>query len=116
LWPAEFAKVVDGSHHLRGVEVTEQGVTEVHQLGNLVMRGSDKRPPLYLQPIEPKDKIQWDAVTASTKPLEPAEQNAYTNLLERVKAAGGSLAATVTGPLRKSGNEYVLEVRQFLVA
>jgi hypothetical protein len=80
------------------------------------MRGSDKRPPLYLKPIEPEDKIQWDAVTASTKPLGPAEQNAYANLLERVKAAGGSLAATVTGPLLKSDNEYVLEVRQFSVA
>jgi galactose oxidase len=116
LWPAEFAKVANGTHHLRGVEVTEQGVTELHQLDNLVMRGSDRRPPLYLKPIEPEDKIQWDPVTASTKPLEPAEQNAYAGLLERVKAAGGSLAATVIGPLRKLGYEYVLEVRQFTVA
>ena len=80
------------------------------------MRGSDRRPPLYLKPIEPEDKIQWDPMTASTKPLEPAEQNAYAGLLERVKAAGGSLAATVIGPLRKLGKEYVLEIRQFSVA
>jgi hypothetical protein len=55
-------------------------------------------------------------VTASTKPLEPAEQNAYTDLLERVKAAGGSFATTATGPLRKSGDAYVLEIRKFSVA
>jgi hypothetical protein len=116
LWPDEFARVANGTHHFRGVEVTEEGVVELQQLGNLVMRGSEKRPPLYLEPIEPEHKIQWDPVTASTKPLEPAEQNAYTDLLARVKAAGGSFAATVTGPLRKSGDACVLEVRKFSVA
>jgi hypothetical protein len=115
LWPDEFARVANGTHHFRGVEVTEEGVVELQQLGNLVMRGSEKRPPLYLEPIEPEHKIQWDPVTASTKPLEPAEENAYTDLLERVKAAGGSFASTVTGPLRKSGDANVLEVRKFLV-
>jgi hypothetical protein len=80
------------------------------------MDGNDTRPPLLLQPIEPADKIQWDATTAAPKPLGPLEQNASVRLLEEVKNAGGSLNATVTGPLRKAGDSgYVLEVRQFSV-
>ncbi|MBV8139846.1 MAG: DUF1929 domain-containing protein [Deltaproteobacteria bacterium] len=116
LWLREFAKIANGSHYLRGVEVTVTGVLEIRQLGNLVMRGADNRPPLFLEAMEPADKIQWDAVTASTKALEPAEQTAYSDLLERVKRAGGSLIGTVTGPLQKSGNEYVLEVRRFSIS
>jgi hypothetical protein len=116
LWPGEFAKIANGTHHLRGVEVTVTGVLDIQQLGNLVMRGSDNRQPLFLEAIEPADKIQWDAVTASTKPLEPAEQSAYSDLLERVRTAGLSLTGTVTGPLQKSGNEYVLEVRRFSIS
>jgi galactose oxidase len=115
LWPGEFAKIANGTHHLRGVEITVAGVLDVQQLGNLVMRGTANRAPLFLEVIDPADKIQWDPVTASTKPLEPAERSAYSDLLERVKTAGGSLTGAVTGPLRKSGNAYVLEVRRFAI-
>jgi hypothetical protein len=59
------------------------------------------------------DKIQWDFSQGSPKPLEPAEQGAYSLLQEQVKSAGGSLRATVTGPLKKSDSGYVLEVREF---
>jgi hypothetical protein len=116
LWPEQFAKVANGTHLFRGVEVTLQGVLEIRDSGTLVLRGSDKRPPIFLEPIEPSDKIQWDATRASTKPLERSEEQAYPRLLERVKAADGSLSATVTGPLHKSGAEYVLDVRQFVAA
>jgi glycosidase len=114
-WPAEFAKIANGTHFFRGVEITVQGVLEIHELGALVMRGSDKRPPLFLEPIEAPDKVQWDPATTATRPLEPAEAQAYTTLLDRAKAAGGTLTATVTGPFRKSGSQYVLEVRQATV-
>ena len=116
LWPGEFAKIANGTHHLRGVEVTVTGIVDIRQLGNLVMGASDNRPSLFLETIEPADKIQWDVLTASTKPLEPVEQSAYFDLLERVKTDGGSLTGTVTGPLLKSGNEYVLEVRRFSIS
>jgi galactose oxidase len=114
-WPVEFAKVANGTHFFRGVEVTLEGLLEIHRLDALIMRGSDKRPPLVLVPIEPADKIQWDATKASIRPLEPSEQEAHQKLLDRVRTAGGSVSAAVTGPLHKSGNEYVLEVRQFSV-
>jgi len=36
--------------------------------------------------------------------------------VNRIEAAGGSLSATVTGPLRRSGgHKYTLEVRRFSV-
>jgi hypothetical protein len=45
--------------------------------------------------------------------LDPAEEDAYPRLQEAVKKAGGSLQAAVTGPLKKIGDGYLLEVRQF---
>ena len=112
-WPAQFAKVANGSHLFRGVEVTVEGVVESHPLGVLVMRGSDKRSPLLLEPLAASAKIQWDSARASIKPLEPEEEQAYPTLLARVKAAGGSLIGTITGPLDKSANDYIVQVRQF---
>jgi hypothetical protein len=79
----------------------------------LVMQGTDLRPPLFLEPIEPADKIQWDATTRSPKPLDPLEQDAFLKLLEGVTYAGNSLKAAVTGPLKKVNDGFVLEVRRF---
>jgi galactose oxidase len=115
LWPAQFAKVANGAHIYRGVEVTVEGVVEIHQGGALVMRGNEKRPPLLLDAIEATDKIQWDQTKLSIQPLETLEQNAYDRLLEQVKSAGGYSSAVVTGPLRKSENGNVLHVRQISV-
>src|SRR5437870_3543890 len=70
-------------------------------------------PPVLLQPIEQVDKIQWDATKKSQKPLDPLEQDAYLTLQEKVKNAGGFLKAAVTGPLRKVGDGFQLEVRKF---
>jgi hypothetical protein len=113
-WPAQFATLSNGSHIFRGVEVTVTGSIEARAGYGLVMDGNDTRPPLLLQPIEPADKIQWDVTAGAPKPLDPLEQGAYAGLLEEVK--GGSLDATVTGPLRKDdGRGYILEVRQFSV-
>ncbi|MGO8936359.1 MAG: galactose oxidase-like domain-containing protein [Mycobacterium sp.] len=113
-WSTEFARVANGTHVLRGVEVTVTGLLEMRPGGSLVMDGNDVRPPLLLQPMEAADKIQWDASKRAPQPLEPLEQDAYPRLLEQVKNAGGSLNATITGPLRKTDDGgYVLEVREF---
>jgi hypothetical protein len=112
-WPGQFAKIANGTHIFRGVEVTVEDVVETQEGDALIMHGDDRRPPLLLQPLAAADKIQWDFSQSSPKPLEPAEQEAYSKLLEQVKSAGGSLSASVTGPLRKSDDGYVLEVREF---
>lgn len=72
------------------------------------MSGGSRR-----QPIDAADKIQWDATKASVRPLDFLEQDAYLRLQEKVKDAGGSAKAAVTGPLKKVGDVFVLEVRKF---
>jgi hypothetical protein len=115
VWPTQFANIANGTHIFRGVEITVEGVLQTHQGDTLLMQGDDVRPPLLLQPIEALDKIQWDATKGSLKPLVPFEQDAYRRLQEKFNSAGGSLKVTVTGPLKKSDQGYVLEVRQFSV-
>jgi hypothetical protein len=106
--------MANGTHLFRGVEVTENGALEI-QSGSMIMQGNDKRPPLLLEPMQAGDKVQWDATARAPKPLDPLEQAAYETLLARVEGVGGSMGATVTGPLKKSNGSYVLEVRQFSV-
>jgi galactose oxidase len=115
VWPAQFASIANGIHIFRGVEITVDGFIETHDGNSFAMRGNDVRPPLLLQPIQEADKIQWDAATKSLKPLTPPEQDAFRSLQETVQHRGGSLNATITGPLKKSDQGYVLEVRQFSV-
>jgi galactose oxidase len=116
VWPAEFASIANGTHIFRGVEVTVEGVLETREGNTLVLEGKELRPPVVLEPIQASDKVQWDATKGSQKPLDLLEQQAYVRLQEKVKNAGGSLKAKVTGPLKKSEHGYLLEVRMFSVA
>jgi galactose oxidase len=115
VWPSQFANIANGTHILRGVEVTVEGSLLTREGSTLVMQGDDTRPPLLLQPLQAADKIQWDAPRSAPKPLDPVEEDAYSKLQEAVKKAGGSVNAAVTGPLKKVGDDYLLEVRQFSV-
>jgi glycosidase len=113
-WSAAFARMANGTHLLRGVEVTVTGVLQMRPDGSLVMDGTDVRPLLLLVPMQAADKIQWDASKQAPQPLEPLEQNAFVRLVEHVRNAGGALNASVTGPLRKTDDSgCVLEVRGF---
>jgi galactose oxidase len=115
VWPSEFARMANGTHVFRGVEVTVTGVVSTSSSGSLLLEGNDTRPPLVLSPIEAADKIQWDATKSAPQSLEPVEQNAFSRLLEEVKDARGSVEATITGPLKKDGSDFYLEVREFRV-
>jgi hypothetical protein len=115
LWRTQFAAIANGTHILRGVEVTIEDVLNAHAGETLIMHGNDVRPPLLLQPMEATDKIQWDATKGSPKPSNALEMNAYLQLQQQVKSAGGAINATVTGPLRTSDHGYVLEVREFSI-
>jgi hypothetical protein len=112
-WPAQFAEIANGTHIFRGVEVTLEGVVRTLEENTLVMEGTAIRPSLLLRPIESVDKIQWDAAKKSQKPLDPLERDACLTLQEKTRGAGGFLKASVTGPLKKVSEGFVLEVRQF---
>ena len=112
-WPKQFAHVANGTHFFRGVEITLEDTLEIQGGNILVMKGNDVRPPVLLQPIEPADKVEWDAAKQSPQPLEPDEKDAYLRLRTKVSGAGGVLDAAVTGPLKKVGDAFVLEVRKF---
>jgi hypothetical protein len=114
-WPAEFAKIANAVHRIRGVEISAEGVVRDLGGGAVIIQGDDSRPAILLQPIEPGDKIQWNATNASPQPLTPDEQQAYESLEKEVKERSSSLQATVTGPLQKSGQGYVLKVRHFSI-
>jgi galactose oxidase len=111
-WPRQFAHVANGTHFFRGVEMTLDGILEIQGENRLVMKGNDVRPPILLQPIESVDKVEWDAANQSPQPLDSDEKDAYQRLRTKVTGAGGSLKATVTGPLKKIGNAFVLEVQK----
>jgi hypothetical protein len=111
-WPAQFADIANGTHIFRGVEVTLDDIVRSSEGNTLIMQGNDMRPPVLLQALDPADKIQWDATKKSQKPLDPLEQDAYLELQKKVENSGGSLKAAVTGPLKKVGDGFVLEVRK----
>jgi hypothetical protein len=111
-WQKQFAHVANGTHFLRGVEVTLHGTVEIHGGKMLSMERNDVRPAVLLQPIEGRDKIAWDAANRSPQPLGPDERDSFAMLLARVRGAGGTLDAVVTGPLTLLGDAFVLEVRK----
>ena len=109
-WTAQFARTANGTHLLRGVEVTIDGVVQL-QGSNLTLSNDDIGRPLGLAPLQAEDKIQWDHQTGALKPMQPEEQNAFADLAALVQQSGGTLKATVTGPLSRMGD--ALEVRKF---
>ena len=112
-WPTQFDSIAKGVHHFRGVEITVQGLISKNDRNGIALQGAGARPTLLLQPIQATDKIQWDAPNACPKPLTSTEAGAYKSLSDRVANQAQPLRASVTGPLKKSDQGYVLEVREF---
>jgi galactose oxidase len=109
-WPAQFARIANGTHLLRGIEVTLQGIVKM-QGDALTLLGNDHRPDLILAPIQPENKIQWDHQTGALKPLLSEEQTAFADLKARVLRADNPLTALLTGPLLAPGS--TVQVKKF---
>jgi len=67
------------------------------------------RPPVQLAPLT--EKIQWDHLAGSPKPVREHEVRAYDDLVVRYQDAAGAGPVTVTGPLTQTDGEYHLQVR-----
>ena len=111
-WREQFSKVANGTYLFRGVEITLQGVVRLAS-GKLMVEGNEHRPPVSLAPLQAADRVQWDHEHGVLWPMEPGEQFAYDQLLERVQDVPGSQSpATLTGPLKMTANGLLLEVRK----
>ena len=108
-WRQQFHSIVNDSYALRGVEVTISGRAEIRP-GNLVLARDGERPSVVLVPLNPADKVQWNAAARAPEAAEPDEVAAYATLAAAAAATPGQ-PVTVTGPLVQSDTGYELEVR-----
>ena len=115
-WGEQFRQVANGTYVFRGVEITLRG--DVHWAnGGLVVQGDAHRPPVLLASLQAADRVQWNHPQGALWPIEPGEQFAYEELSERVQAApGGTLQATITGPLKASAGGFTLQARRVELA
>ena len=110
-WADQFKSFVGQVYTFRGVELTAEGSVEAAGDGlTLKVPGVDQPIPLTAL----KNKLQWNFRKSSARKPEPDEQDAYAQLLDaRKKAKPGDLKVQVTGPLKKTGQGVVLEVREY---
>ena len=113
IWRREFALVANASYALRGIEMNLRGVVKVKD-GRLMLVGNQTRPTVLLAPLEASDKVQWNLATKSNWSMEPDEANAYDRLKDILSdPKQQDTLVTVTGPLLKNEDGFVLEVRAF---
>jgi hypothetical protein len=113
VWRREFARVVNASYSIRGIEMTLSGIIEDTN-GQLRLVGNQTRPTVLLAPLDAANKVQWDFATKSIWPLEPAEATAYDRLKQLLSdPKRQNTSITVTGTLLKNQNGFFLEVRAF---
>jgi len=103
-WPEQFRRIVNGTYEMRGVEVTVRGLID-QENGRYFLAGDG--PPVRLDPLT--EKVQWDHLAGSPKPVREHEVRAYDDLIARYRDATGPV--TVTGPLTQADGEYHLQVR-----
>jgi galactose oxidase len=113
-WREEFAEVANGSYVMRGIEVTLTSTVNEH-LARLTLAGTATRPDLVLAPLQASDKIQWDITTRANVPMTADEQSAFARLSTELATKPAGESVRVTGPLKKNGPDFFLEVREFEV-
>ena len=113
-WASQFKEKVDQAYIFRGVEVTVVGTVE--GIDNaLVLRVPGVDKPIMLLPLA--HKLQWNSKKGAARQPEPGEQNAYKQFLAIQKGSTEKeLKVELTGPLRRSEKDLVLEVREFFLA
>jgi galactose oxidase len=111
-WPEQFAQTANGTYLFRGVEVTLRGIVQ-ELAGRFVLEANDQRPLVTLAPLLAKDRIQWNHLGGSRRPLLDLEATAYKELVALSQGHADSRDVTVTGPLTKTPAGFVLQVRKF---
>jgi hypothetical protein len=105
-WPEQFAHWANASYDFRGVEVTVAGTVGKHD-DILQLTGPSLETPVHLMPLQQGMKLQWNYRTGKAADATPDELAAYQRL------EGRGEPVRVTGPLTKTGNDWILHVRTF---
>jgi hypothetical protein len=109
-WEQEFRKTVGELYVFRGVEVTVTGHVELKG-EEMLLRSPGIERPVSLARFE--HKLQYNFRKNKTRQAEPEEQSAYDLLVNRIKALGGGPhAVEIVGPVRQSGDNAVIEIRE----
>jgi galactose oxidase len=114
-WERAFPRVVNGSYHLRGVEVRLQGLVR-HLDGRLVLVGRGVRPAVSIVPLDASDKVQWNHERQARKTPSETETRAFQRLRQAADAHHEGVPAEVTGPLTQDDSGYQLHLRQLALA
>ena len=77
--------------------------------GARVLARDGEAPPVILAPLNPADKVQWNAAARAPEAAGPDEVTAYATLAAAAATPGQPV--TVTGPLVQSDTGYQLAVR-----
>jgi galactose oxidase len=119
VWRSEFAKGVNRSYEMRGIEMTLSGVVIRKQTGanqQMTLAGPSTRPELILAPFQETSQIKWDTAAKAPKPIFDVEAGAYERLSATLADHPAGVKVQVTGTLQKHGaNEFSLDVRDFEV-
>ncbi|KAK5652039.1 hypothetical protein OQA88_10942 [Cercophora sp. LCS_1] len=114
-WRKEFAKTVNTSYEMRGIELTLSGVVSLKQ-DKLTLAGTSTRQELVLAPFTEASQIKWDVVAKAARPVSEGEAAAYERLADALAKHAAEAKVEVTGTLQKGeAGSFSLDVRDFKV-
>jgi galactose oxidase len=111
-WRIQFAKYVNGSYNMRGIEMTISGLVTEHH-GRPTLTGTATRPELPLTQLQAANKVQWNIKTRDNRPASDFEASAFDRLVIALIDCPTGVTVQVTGPLMKNGEDFLLQVRGF---
>jgi galactose oxidase len=114
VWRHEFAKCIKGTYSIRGIEMTLSGFV-IKKLHKLTLAGTKTPLDLVLEPLQAADIVQWDSKKRANRPMSESEASAVDRLFTALAGRPEVAAVQITGPLKKNGVEFSLQVRDFKV-
>ena len=114
VWRHEFAKFINGTYIMRGIEMTLSGFV-IKQLHKLTLAGTKTPLELVLEPLQAADIVQWDSKRRANRPMSKSEASAFDRLFAALEGRPEVAAVQITGPLTKKGADFSLQVRVFKV-
>jgi hypothetical protein len=113
-WQLQFKAVVGNAFGFRGVEIAVTGRV-INQSGVLLLQAPGLERPIALAPL--KNKLQWNFRKGAARQPEPEEAQAYQDLVnESGKASTGTFKVEAIGPLHKTKQGLVIQVREYYLS